>query len=668
MKDLKFKSEVEKLRRNAEKILKKATDKPGYAISEVNTIKLIHELKIHQIELELQNEEFRLAKLTAEDAVDKYTQLYDFAPSGYFTLTREGLIKDLNLSGSQMLEKDRSNARNNLFGFFVSDETRPVFNRFLENIFSGNSKESCELTLITIGNSPKHFILSGILNEDGGLCNVTMVDITLLKHAEQAYLELNATLENHVKERTAELLKSNALLRRTEEKYRTVADFTHDWEYWTDPDGNFLYCSPSCKRITGYHSTSFMQNPNLIVEIVHPDDLNTFQSHQQREASALDTNQEIQFRIVRPDGTTGWIGHVCQPVYDKSALFTGIRGSNRDITERKNMELLLTISQQKYKLLSENITDGIFICNNGTFEYTNEAMNRIFGYEKEELNGTNISLLVLHEYQEEIVNILKTDTPFTHIQGIELQCLKRDLTTIIVELIFNYIAHENTIYGVVHDITEKKLVQKNIVKAIVETEEKERLNFSKELHDGLGPLLSLIKLYIQWSQRPNSNISPPEIMQKAEKLIDEALAALKEISNKLSPHILLHYGLTSAIQDFVDKLNVTSVLRTTFQTNTHERYDAAIEAALYRAVIECINNTIKHAGASTIHVMLNDSGGQLQLFYKDDGIGFDLTETHGMQKGLGLFNLQNRIQTIGGKTTISSHPGQGVFYQIVVNI
>jgi len=386
------------------------------------------------------------------------------------------------------------------------------------------------------------------------------------------------------------------------------------------------------------------------------------------EEMAKDGNHEIQYRIVRTDGSIRWIDHVCQPIYNQSGNFIGNRGSNRDITGRKKMEQLLKTNTQKYKLLSENITDGIFICRDGNFEYVNKSMNRIFGYEDRELEGGKLIGLVTPEYYIELDKFLSQTSPTNKIRNIEAECLKKDLSIIDVEILLNYIGNEQVVYGVVHDITEKRQIQKNIVKAIMQTEEKERAYFSKELHDGLGPLLSTIKLYLQWSARPKSNKSRDEIIHKAEDILEEALDTVKEISNKLSPHLLTYYGLTSALQSFVDKFEKTSTIRIVFESNAHRRLDIEVEAALYRALIECINNTIKHARANNIFIKLNDTGAQLQLQYRDDGTGFDMAETLTVQKGLGLFNLQNRIQTIGGKITMLSKPGNGVDYQIVINL
>ena len=118
------KSKSENLRQMAEELLKKRPLKPGSKLSEADFLKINHELHVHQIELEFQNEELILANEQAEVAAKKYTKLYDFAPSGYFTLSKDGRIIELNLCGSQMLGKDRSHLKNSLFTFFVSDDTK----------------------------------------------------------------------------------------------------------------------------------------------------------------------------------------------------------------------------------------------------------------------------------------------------------------------------------------------------------------------------------------------------------------------------------------------------------------------------------------------------------------------------------------------------------------
>jgi signal transduction histidine kinase len=173
---------------------------------------------------------------------------------------------------------------------------------------------------------------------------------------------------------------------------------------------------------------------------------------------------------------------------------------------------------------------------------------------------------------------------------------------------------------------------------------------------------------LQWSERANTSQRREEIIRQTEDIIEDALATVREISNKLSPHLLTNHGLSSALQSFVVKVEQSSGLRIDFASDVQRRLGDEIEAAVYRAVIECINNTIKHAEARCISIMLNDADSQLHLHYHDDGKGFDIDEILAIKKGLGLFNLQNRVHTIGGKISMFSKPGMGVDYQITINL
>jgi len=180
----------DKLRQAAELLLnqkKKGSELPSP--EPTDNLKLIHELKVHQIELEMQNEELKRAKEKTELSEKKYSELYDFAPSGYLTLTKEGQIIDLNISAELLLGKKRSHLVKSSFGFFVSPDNRAVYNHFMQNIFKNKTKETCELKLETDGESTKYVLVNGIISNIDEKCMVTLVDITRRKYAENELLK-----------------------------------------------------------------------------------------------------------------------------------------------------------------------------------------------------------------------------------------------------------------------------------------------------------------------------------------------------------------------------------------------------------------------------------------------------------------------------------------------
>ncbi len=130
-------------------------------------------------------------------------------------------------------------------------------------------------------------------------------------------------------------------LRYSEMKYRIVADNTYAWEFWLDPGGRFIYSSPSCKLVTGYSAAEFESDPGLFRSIVHPEDQAKWATHCSVRGDSTLSHCELEYRIINLDGTTRWIGHICQPVYDSRGTYLGIRGSNRDITAQKRAMTLI---------------------------------------------------------------------------------------------------------------------------------------------------------------------------------------------------------------------------------------------------------------------------------------------------------------------------------------
>jgi len=168
------------LRMKAEEQLKEKQKKIDKAIIEADVKKLMHELQVHQIELEMQNEELRNAYEIAETALKKYTMLYDLSPMGYFTLDSEGGICELNFTGADLLGDRRFSLVNSNFKLFVSENSLPVFNKFFSKVYISDAKESCEVML---GYDKKPLCLvymEGVVTDDRK-CLLSVVDISGFK-------------------------------------------------------------------------------------------------------------------------------------------------------------------------------------------------------------------------------------------------------------------------------------------------------------------------------------------------------------------------------------------------------------------------------------------------------------------------------------------------------
>jgi PAS domain S-box-containing protein len=177
-------SNAAKLRANAEAKLKEKQRESALPVTESDKEKLVHELQVHQIELEMQNQELHEAREKTETTLNKYTELYDFAPVGYFNLDLQGEICELNLNAAKLLGGERANLINHNFKLFISQNTRPVFNNFFQKVFESDAKASCEVILGNSSNPPLYVYIEGIVFDEGQKCLAAVIDITERKKAE----------------------------------------------------------------------------------------------------------------------------------------------------------------------------------------------------------------------------------------------------------------------------------------------------------------------------------------------------------------------------------------------------------------------------------------------------------------------------------------------------
>jgi len=316
------------LRQKAETLLTKKASTSGLQRSEAYIDRLIHELEVHQIELEMQNEELRLAKeREAELAKEKYIELYDFAPSGYFTLSKEGEIIDLNLSGAKMLGKERAYLKNNRFVFFVTDDVRSVFNLFIDRVFNSKSQQTGEVSL-SVGNTTMYVHLTGTVAKNGEQCFITAVDISDRKLMQD------------------DLEKSRTLL-------QAIIEGTSDAIYVKDLEGKYLLVNGASERITG----------KKLNDVLGKDDYFLFPPEEAKVIMNGDRKVIAEGKISTCEETVTTTSHVTTflstkgPIFDKSGNSVGLFGVAHDITERRKAEEEKRKSQEMLEHLIKHMTE-----------------------------------------------------------------------------------------------------------------------------------------------------------------------------------------------------------------------------------------------------------------------------------------------------------------------
>ena len=213
---------------------------------------------------------------------------------------------------------------------------------------------------------------------------------------------------------------------------------------------------------------------------------------------------------------------------------------------------------------------------------------------------------------------------------------------------------------------ERRLLENRFMTAVIRTEERSRASFSRELHDGLGPLLSSAKMSLSALSKAELNERDRQTLQNTTSVIDEAIRSLREISNNLSPHVLNNFGLERGIKNFVERTQAIHSTEIFFTTNLRdERFDSNIEVIIYRVVCELINNSLKHAACSKIEVSLMLTAERITLEYGDNGRGFTPSEVEG--GGMGLANIKSRISSLDGIFNLDSHPGEGMHAKAIIS-
>lgn len=212
--------------------------------------------------------------------------------------------------------------------------------------------------------------------------------------------------------------------------------------------------------------------------------------------------------------------------------------------------------------------------------------------------------------------------------------------------------------------------ERRVLHAIINTEENERKRFAKDLHDDLGPLLATVKMSISALSNRITDPVDKEIINNANHIVNEAINTVKDISNTLSPHVLSNFGLVSATNSFISKVNKTKTLNISFTSNIgKERLNNDVEVVLYRAICELIHNSIKHSEASDVDISLNKHGKFIILQFNDNGKGFDMEEVENSEnKGMGISNIETRVKSVNGMFFKDTAPGRGLQVLIRINI
>ncbi len=503
-------------------------------------------------------------------------------------------------------------------------------------------------------------------------------------------------------------MKVDNKLRESNEKYKVVAENTISWEFWEATDRSFNYHSPSCETITGYAAHQLITNHQLLLSLIHPDDLNGYNEHH-KDAKSQPCERKHYFRLVDKNGKLKHIEHRCKPVYSETGEYLGIRGSNVDITERKKAELIIEQSINRFQQITEISQTVIWEINTeGVFTYVSPLAEIIWGYTPEDLVNKT-SYFDLHpdkgreSFKRKTFDLLQQNASFRDfVNPIE----KPDGT--IVWVSSNGIAifdQHNEIIGYRgsdQDITEQKLLVEDLQKAKLKAEESDRLKsaflatISHELRTPLNHILGFSSLISDMTEEEETKSFADIIQQSGSAFlgmiedifdlafIDESEVRLRKTTFK---GMDLYMDAKNSLDELLQKAGKSDQIKLQFVPD-HELLQSFITAdrpKIMQILTHLFKNAVKFTAKGLIEFgMMPRNDHEIVFYVKDSGIGipaemqqviFDffrqVEDSHTRKHdglGIGLSIAKKITDTLNGTIMLDSELGEGATFYLRVPV
>ena len=668
-------------RRTEKKSRKKAVrlSKNQESMSPEETQQALHELRVHQVELEMQNEELKAARA-------RYFDLYDLAPVGYITVSEQGLVLEANLTATTLLSVSRGNLMNQLLTRFILKEDQDIYYLHRKKLLDTGKPQMCELRMVKKNGTVFWAHLSGAAAraEDGTTaCRVVMSDITESKDMD-------------------------AKLRREEQRFRALADQSSDIIVLLNREGVITYENPAVEKALGLKIEERIGATGF--EHLHPDDFKLVADTYDilfSDINAPVQQSDIRFRHINGSWRTFEVV-ASNLIHDK--VIEAVIINLRDITERKRMEEALHKSEEKYRTLLESVQEGYFELDlAGNFTFFNDSLCRIYNYSKEELMDMNYRHYTDKETRKngfhEFNKVYNTGEP---LKGFTWPIIGKDGTKRYVETSASLLKDSSGkpigFRGILHDITARKraeeelkkyreqlegLVQERTIKLEASNKELEAFSYSIS-HDLRAPLRAIDG----FSQALLEDCEDKLDLQGKDYLI-RIRAATQRMSTLIED--LLNLSRITRSEMSMEKVNLTRIVRSVInelQNSQPQRHvkiriaDGLEDIADSRLISIALENLMSNAWKFTakqsealIEFGSTREGSKKVYFIRDNGAGFEMTymdklfapfqRLHTIDEypgtGIGLATVRRIIHRHGGKVWAEGHTGKGATFYFSIN-
>ena len=455
----------------------------------------------------------------------------------------------------------------------------------------------------------------------------------------------------------------------TRQDYIDLFESIRDGVYISDLAGNLQSANQALCNMFGYTREELLNFKTTKI-YKNEEDRERFQIEMKKKGYVVDYELQLQ----RKDGSdfVGVLNSTARK--DEDGEIVGYQGIIRDISIQRFMEDAIVDTEKRFQVMFDESPDAILVQNEeGKVLDANPAAFQLFGLSWDEIIDNSFLNLMPKKYRNQATvdfeRLLTGETTY-----LETSFRRKSGKVIPVEIRVSLIQYGGVSAVLQHitDVSKRRLAEKRLLeerqsslKAVVDAQEEERRRISLELHDGLGQILTSIRFRMDTALRGKGIQHKMKQVEEVKASIDEMIAEVRSMSNKLMPGLLSDLGLIAAINKFVKQSQAVTSAKIQFHNfGLKGRLNEKAEIGIYRIVQEAINNCLKYAKASEIHVQLIVDGPILRLMIEDDGMGFNpktiLSKARKKQgHGNGLGNMKNRSEMLSGELLIESTKGKG---------
>lgn len=443
-----------------------------------------------------------------------------------------------------------------------------------------------------------------------------------------------------------------------------------------DKDFGEAYVSPQIEATLGFKQEEWLSDPVRWYQQIHPEDKERWSSE---AAQMFLTGEPLRsvYRVLARDGHTVWFHCEVKMVRHPDGRLWFIHGIGFDITDRKYAEEALAKSEDMLRGIFEFAPDTMIVVDEtGKIQRVNVQVERMFGYERQELIGQPVEILMPERFQKSHIKHRAEYIENPHLRtmgdGFGFRGRRKDGNEFPVEIMLSPITDEESslVIAIIRDITKRQQDEevlreyadrmKILSRRLIEVQEAERRSIALELHDEIGQILTGLKLTLEMGSRlPEGELRAS--LAGAQALVNELMTRTRELSLDLRPATLDHLGLMAALLRHFRHYTSQTQVNVDFRQDGLEgrRFSPELETAAFRIVQEALTNIARHSAAEEAVIRIWADKNRLSIQIEDDGKGFEPEAAFAAHQSNGLAGMRERVLLTGGNFNINSHPGIG---------